>query len=686
MADGGGSGQLGGRGQQGALPGRTLGGIRGFGPLQNLLLVLALIGGGLGGYWGFTHFYESANKPPAVGQPIRVTRTTIRKTVSATGTVAAPEQASLTFQTTGQITQVRVKPGDQVQQGETIATLDNRSATIARDQARSNLASAQAKLDALLAGATPDVVEAARQAVVQAQTGVQTAQNNITTSQSNVTTAQDTLQKANNDLASLLNGATPTAIQQAQASVDAAATTLQLAQANYDKLVSHADLATRSETTTLATARQNFQTAQATYLGRLTPPLALNVSQAQTNVKLAQDALQAAESRNLQVQADPTSSIADKQAAQNQVTSAAAAIDAAQSSLQLLLQGTDQSDIAAAQSQLDNARVALQAAQTNYNNLVALSDLATRPETSALASAQSQLETARANFANVTAPPQQTDISSAQAAVGAAQASLQSAQAGLQSSQASVPNAQSALTAAQAKLTQTVGPPLPTDVTQATEAVNSAQLALQNAQLALDNETLVAPFAGTIISVPATVGSQVGTTTAIATLVNAKALEVDANVDETSVTQLRVGQTATVTLDALPGVSYNATVAAVTPSGTTQQGVVVFPIVFTIDTQGKAVPPAGASANITVTTATYPNVIAVPARYIHKVGADNVVDVLVNNKRESRVVQIAVGPDGQVETNGQQTAIASGLQVGDVAIPPQQTRQGATFGAAPGSP
>lgn len=667
MAGGGGFGQLGGGGRQGALPGRTLGGVRGFSPLQNLLLLLALLGGALGGYYGFTKIHESTNQPPAVGQPFRVVRTTIRKTVSATGTVTAPQQASLTFQAAGQITQILVKSGDRVQQGQTIATLDSRSVTIARDQARSSLASAQAKLDALLAGATPDVVAAARQAVVQAQTGIQTAQ-------ANVTTAQDTLTKSQNDLTALLNGPTPTAIQQAQSSVDAAQATLQIAQANFDKLVSHSDLATRTETTNLGAARQNFQVSQANYLAKLTPPLSVNLSQAQTNIKLSRDALSAAQIRNLQVQSDPTASISDKLAAQNQVTSAAAAVDSAQASLQILQQGTAQSDISAAQSQLDNARVALQAAQANYNNLVALSDLATRPETSVLSSAQSQLETARANIANVTAPPQQTDVSSDMAAVQAAQASVQS-------SQASVPNAQEALTSAQAKLAQTVGPPLPTDVTQATEAVNSAQLALQNAQLALDNESLVAPFTGTVISVPATVGSQVGTTTAIATLVNANALEVDANVDETSVTQLKVGQTATVSADALPGVTFDATVAAVTPSGTTQQGVVVFPIIFTLDTQGKPVPPAGASANITVTTAVTPNVLAVPARYIHKVGADNVVDVLVNNKRESRVVQVAVGPDGQPITNGQQTAIQSGLQVGDVVIPPQQSRQGATFGA-----
>jgi len=133
-----------------------------------------------------------------------------------------------------------------------------------------------------------------------------------------------------------------------------------------------------------------------------------------------------------------------------------------------------------------------------------------------------------------------------------------------------------------------------------------------------------------------------------------------------------------VTLDALPGRTFNAVVAAVTPSGTTQQGVVVYPIVFTLDQAGQTV-PAGASANITVTTALTPNVLAVPSRYVHRVGANNVVDVLQNNKRVSKPVTTGA-------TNGQLTEIRTGLVAGDVAIPPQQTRQGATFGAAAGSP
>ncbi|HTE85307.1 MAG TPA: hypothetical protein VK821_11285, partial [Dehalococcoidia bacterium] len=87
MASGGGLGPV--RGGMSLPGGRALPGLRTFGPWQTGLLIAALILGGLGGYWGFTHFYEASHAPPQVGQPVRVVRTTIRNTVSATGTVAA---------------------------------------------------------------------------------------------------------------------------------------------------------------------------------------------------------------------------------------------------------------------------------------------------------------------------------------------------------------------------------------------------------------------------------------------------------------------------------------------------------------------------------------------------------------------------------------------------------------------
>lgn len=731
-------------------------GFRSFSPLQNIFLIVALIGGGLGGYAIFNQIYNSQKSTATPVTPIAAAVTTIRSTVSATGSINATQQSSLSFQESGRVTAVYIKPGDTVQAGQKIAQLDTAALQIARDNAQSQLVSAQAKLDALNAPPTQDVVTAAEQGVASAQSqltaaqnavisdnnaissanddlataqdGVSTAsntaqaaQNSIVDANSGVTTAQANLTKAQDTLAALEAGPLPTDVETVQANLDKAKADLQTAQTNYNNLINHSSVATAPETAALATAKQNYQTALATYQAKTAPSNSAAVSQAQTNLTLAQNDLQTTELKNLQVQSDPTASIADKQASQGQVASAQAAVDTAQANVQALQQGTDQQDLASAQSQLDSARTALQAAQQNYNNLISLSNLATRPETTALAAAQQEYNTALAAYQAKLAPPLQTDVSTDQAAIDSAQAGITSAQVTAQNAgitaandqtaigsaqsaagkaamavnsaqvtaanaQANVPSVQSSLQAAQAKLSQTLAGPLPTDVVQAQQAVTQAHLALKQAQLNLDNATLTAPYGGVITAVNVQVGDQSsgagsGTGsggTGIATLVNPNAIEVDASVDETSVTQLKPGQPAIVTFDAIPGRAFPGTLSVVTPSGSTTNGVVSFPIVVTINNQGQTL-PAGISANITIITSTTPNVLAVPSRDVVRQGQNQIVNVQVNGKRETRVVSTGV-------TNGTLTQITSGLKAGDLVLPPVQTQAqsaaGGTFGAS----
>ena len=645
-------------------------------PMQRMALIVALVGGGFIGYWGFNQIYQSRQPAPITATPVKVARTTIRQTVASTGTVTATQQTNLSFQQSGQIVSIPVKVGDSVTAGQALATLDTTQLTIARDTAQSNLASARAKLQSLLGVNTPDIVAAAQQGVASSQSALTTAQNNITSSSANIQSQQAAATKAQNDLAALLAGPTPQQIEGSQSGVDKASSDLAIAQANYDNLVNHSNLATRPEVTALATAKQNYATALANYQAKLSPPPATDLATAQTNLQIAQTSLQAEQLRNLQVQADPTTTYADRAASQGQLDAAEAAIANQQANLQKLQQGTDQADIAAAKAQLDNANAALNAAQTNYNNLLSLSTLSTQPEYSALQTAKSELESAQATFDTTVAPPKDTDVSSGQAAIQGAEASVTSAQAALGNAQASVPSAQASLQASQAKLSQVIAGPLPSDVQQAQEAITSSQLALELAQTNLDNATLKAPFAGVITAVPVSLGQLVSSSTQVATLVNPTAIEIDATVDETSITQLKAGQQATVSFDAIPGKTFPGTLTVVTPSGTTQNGVVVFPIVVDINTQGLTV-PAGISANVTIITQTTPNVLAVPSRDVHRVGATQVVDTLVNGKRVPVVVTTGV-------TNGQQTEIKTGLKEGDLVLPPAVNAAGgagSTFGA-----
>src|SRR5271154_5169699 len=89
---------------------------------------------------------------PASSSQATVTRTAtvaqgvVQSTVSGSGNVQAVSQLNLGFKTGGTVTHVYVTQGEQVAQGQLLATLDPQSAEVTLEQARASLQSAAANL------------------------------------------------------------------------------------------------------------------------------------------------------------------------------------------------------------------------------------------------------------------------------------------------------------------------------------------------------------------------------------------------------------------------------------------------------------------------------------------------------------------------------------------------------------
>jgi multidrug efflux pump subunit AcrA (membrane-fusion protein) len=151
---------------------------------------------------------------------------------------------------------------------------------------------------------------------------------------------------------------------------------------------------------------------------------------------------------------------------------------------------------------------------------------------------------------------------------------------------------------------------------------------------------------------------------------------VDATVDESNVVKLKQGMPVTVTFDSLPGQTFQGTVATVTPSGTTQQGVVTFPVTVVFNTQGFTIPP-GTTASLRVITERKENVLAVPSRAVSRQGRQSFVTVTVDGKT-GKAVQTGITGDNFTE-------IVSGLEEGETIVTSQTGGTGqqgtGTFGA-----
>lgn len=199
-----------------------------------------------------------------------------------------------------------------------------------------------------------------------------------------------------------------------------------------------------------------------------------------------------------------------------------------------------------------------------------------------------------------------------QAAVDQARANVQSAQAALRQQQAELDDASQAHRRAQGLLAQQFISPAAFDETRARlnrakagvavqqAGIQAAIAALKATQVARDNSEIRAPFAGVILTKNANVGDVVApfsssaeSKAAVVTMADLDTLEIEADVAESSLVKVRIGQPCEIQLDALPEARLLGEVANMVPSVDRSKATVTFKIRF-VENSDKVLPEMSA--------------------------------------------------------------------------------------------
>ncbi len=383
-------------------------------PSRSQLVVLFIAGiiSAYVGYQAYDRLTGANAPPPPPRQTALVQRGNIAATVSASGSVISQNQPTVTFRSSGKVAEVDVTPGAAVKKGQVLAKLDPVDLEVALDQAKANLASAQAKLDTIKDGARPEDIAAAEAAVAGAQA----------------------------KLSSMVSGR-PESIANAQAAVDSA-------QAKLDAIMNPyttADI--DAQQAAVAQAQSAVQTAQ-TNLYNLQNPDPTQVRNAQIELDRSKNALnQQYINRDLTCGQRGKAS-AECKAAGASAAASEAAVQTAQSNLTKLLAGPNQADLAQSQAAAQSAQTQLASAQQK------LAEMKAGPKDTDVAQAQAALQQAQQQLALQTNPSSPQDIAQQQATVQQAQQQLslkanpytvrdlQTAQAAVDQAQANVRQAQ----------------------------------------------------------------------------------------------------------------------------------------------------------------------------------------------------------------------------------------------------
>ncbi|MGA5760140.1 efflux RND transporter periplasmic adaptor subunit [Nonomuraea bangladeshensis] len=183
---------------------------------------------------------------------------------------------------------------------------------------------------------------------------------------------------------------------------------------------------------------------------------------------------------------------------------------------------------------------------------------------------------------------------------------------------------------------------------QATANVDRAEAALEEAAEAVRATRILAPAAGTVLSVAGAPGDQAGTGTFIS-LGDLDELQVQAMVTESDVNRLQLGQQAAITLATRPGERHTGTVTAIAPTATRDGQLVRYSVTLAFDE-----PPAGLmlgqTASVTVTTDTAADAIYVPAAAVrNRPDGAQVITVRSGGRDLAKVVETGVRGDQYVE-------------------------------------
>jgi HlyD family secretion protein len=234
----------------------------------------------------------------------------------------------------------------------------------------------------------------------------------------------------------------------------------------------------------------------------------------------------------------------------------------------------------------------------------------------------------------------------------------------LNSYQAALENRDAAVATAQAELDLKRATARQSEIDGALADIVSARGGLESAQAQLEKTILRAPSDGTITKVSVKVGEVPLSMKEAIVLQDVANLYLEADVNETGVPLLALGQPVTVTFDAFgPGKTYQASVSSIDPSATITDGIVNYRIKALL-TGADDIRP-GMTANMTVRAGEVQNVLALPSRAVEKRDGLYYVKLVTDERRmktQERAITVGMRGDGDL------LEITSGLAEGDKVV------------------
>jgi len=180
--------------------------------------------------------------------------------------------------------------------------------------------------------------------------------------------------------------------------------------------------------------------------------------------------------------------------------------------------------------------------------------------------------------------------------------------------------------------------------------VEEAQASVQKFQSELNERFITAPIAGLVTFIEVLVGEIVSANEIVVSLISDNDLEIEANIAESDIVDISLGNQSVVELDAYGSdIQFGAKVIKINPAETIIDGVPIYETTFAFDNPDDRI-FSGMTADIEIFVGKKENVLAVPKRAVFRDNGTDFVRIWDGKIITERVVETGFsGSDGKIE-------------------------------------
>ncbi|MDB5204184.1 MAG: family efflux transporter subunit, HlyD family secretion protein [Candidatus Taylorbacteria bacterium] len=205
----------------------------------------------------------------------------------------------------------------------------------------------------------------------------------------------------------------------------------------------------------------------------------------------------------------------------------------------------------------------------------------------------------------------------------------------INSSLDSITSSQNAINSADRSASEKAASLNDTENTSVPLDIQSAELNLAQKQYAYEDCFIRAPFDGVVANITVQPTNDISSGGSLGTFITKQKI-VNISLNEVDIAKIKTGQKATLTFDAIDGLTIAGQVLEVDLVGTVSQGVVTYNVKIGLDTDDDRV-KSGMSADASIITDVQQNIIAVPSSAIKTSGNASYVETLGKNLSDSEL-------------------------------------------------